>query len=158
MTVINRRGVKKQGKKYRICVVGAGHVGLVAAACFADLGHKVICVDKDKKRITSLNKKALPFYAFIHEGSRLSLCDPQSLGEAKKIFKNSRKIKFTRNPYEAVKGCDCLCLLTEWKEFRGLDLKRVKKLMRYPFIADGRNMFDRDKVRRMGLGYIGMGK
>ncbi len=40
---------KKYTKKYKICVIGAGHVGLVAAACFAELGHKVVCVDKDKK-------------------------------------------------------------------------------------------------------------
>ncbi len=105
--------------------------------------------------------------AFIQEGSRLYLYDPQSLGEAKKIFSakggsasggGAKRIKFTKNPYTAIKGCDCLCLLTEWEEFKALDLKRVKKLMNYPLIADGRNIFDRDKLRRMGFGYIGMGK
>jgi len=96
--------------------------------------------------------------AFIHEGSRLCLCDPQGLDEAKKIFGKSKRVKFTKNPYEAIKSCDCLCLLTEWDEFKKLDLKRAKKLMNYPLIADGRNMFDRDKLRRMGFGYIGMGK
>lgn len=53
---------QKKNKKYKICVVGAGHVGLVAAACFAQLGHQVICVDNDKKRITELEKLNLPFY------------------------------------------------------------------------------------------------
>ena len=48
--------------KYKICVVGAGHVGLVAAACFAQLEHKVICVDNDKNRVEALRKKILPFY------------------------------------------------------------------------------------------------
>ena len=52
----------KYTKRYKICVIGAGHVGLVAAACFAELGHKVICVDNDKKRIESLKKKNIPFY------------------------------------------------------------------------------------------------
>jgi len=100
--------------------------------------------------------------AFIKEGAKLSLCDPQSLVEAKKEFSVSggktSKVKFTKDPYQAVKGADCLCLLTEWGEFKELDLKKVKKLMNYPLIADGRNMFDRDKVRQMGFGYIGMGK
>ena len=100
--------------------------------------------------------------AFIKEGAKLCLCDPQSLIEAKKEFLTTggkaSKLKFTKNPYEAVKGADCLCLLTEWGEFKQLDLKKVKKLMNYPLIADGRNMFDRDKVRQMGFGYIGMGK
>lgn len=53
---------KRYTKKYKICVVGAGHVGLVAAACFADLWHKVICVYNDKKKIEFLRKKNLPFY------------------------------------------------------------------------------------------------
>ena len=49
-------------KKYKICVVGAGHVGLVAAACFAKLKHEVICVDTDKQRINNLNSGKIPFY------------------------------------------------------------------------------------------------
>lgn len=49
-------------KEFKICVVGAGHVGLVAAACFAKMGHFVFCVDNNKKRINDLNKKILPFY------------------------------------------------------------------------------------------------
>jgi len=52
----------KHAQKYKICVVGAGHVGLVAAACFADLGHRVYCVDNDKKKVEFLKKKILPFY------------------------------------------------------------------------------------------------
>ena len=49
-------------KKYKICVVGAGHVGLVAACGFSELNHEVICVDNDEKRIADLKKLALPFY------------------------------------------------------------------------------------------------
>ena len=62
MTAKQDKPSKKGVKKYRICVVGAGHVGLVAAACFSDLGHKVICVDSDKKRLQGLRKNTLPFY------------------------------------------------------------------------------------------------
>ncbi|HIE36272.1 MAG TPA: UDP-glucose/GDP-mannose dehydrogenase family protein, partial [Candidatus Omnitrophica bacterium] len=53
---------KKSTKKYKICVIGAGHVGLVAAACFSELGHKVSCVDNNKKKISDLKKLILPFY------------------------------------------------------------------------------------------------
>ena len=45
-----------------ICIIGAGYVGLVTGACFADLGHKVICVDNDKKKIDELKKSKIPFY------------------------------------------------------------------------------------------------
>lgn len=45
-----------------ICIIGAGYVGLVTGACFSDLGHKVICVDNDKKKIEMLKKSKIPFY------------------------------------------------------------------------------------------------
>ena len=45
-----------------ICTVGAGYVGLVTGACFADLGHKVICIDNDRKKIEALKKLKIPFY------------------------------------------------------------------------------------------------
>lgn len=96
--------------------------------------------------------------AFIKEGVNLSLYDPQVKEEIKKIFKTSQKLKFAKDPYEAAKEADCLCLLTEWEEFKKLDLKKVKKLMHYPLIADGRNMFDKDKMSALGFNYIGMGK
>ena len=51
---------KKSTKKYKICVVGAGHVGLVAAACFAELGFSVVCIDSDKKRIA--DQRCFIFY------------------------------------------------------------------------------------------------
>jgi UDPglucose 6-dehydrogenase len=46
----------------KICVIGTGYVGLVTGACLANLGHEVICVDKDKSRVASLKKKVIPFY------------------------------------------------------------------------------------------------
>lgn len=93
----------------------------------------------------------------LQEGAQLLLYDPQARREAEKVFRG-RRMKFARTPYEAVKGCDCACFLTEWDEFRKLDLKKMKKLMRYPLIADGRNMFDRNKLAKYGFEYIGIGR
>ncbi|MBI3988422.1 MAG: UDP-glucose/GDP-mannose dehydrogenase family protein, partial [candidate division NC10 bacterium] len=45
-----------------ICVVGAGHVGLVAGACLAEIGHRVVCVDDDLKKIETLRRRGMPFY------------------------------------------------------------------------------------------------
>jgi UDPglucose 6-dehydrogenase len=52
----------------RIAVIGSGYVGLVAAACFADLGHNVVCVDNDADKIEALNSGATPIYEdYLHE-------------------------------------------------------------------------------------------
>ena len=93
----------------------------------------------------------------LAEGASPVLYDPQARKEAEKELKG-KKVKFARTPYEAVKGCDCACFLTEWDEFRKLDFKKIKKLMRYPFIADGRNMFDRKKLAKLGFEYISIGR
>ena len=96
--------------------------------------------------------------AFSKAGAYVSLYDPQAVEEAKKIFKPSNKVKFAKDPYEAIKGSDCLCLLTEWDEFKKLNLKKAKKIMKYPFIADGRNMFDKSKLKELGFDYVGIGE
>lgn len=96
--------------------------------------------------------------ALLKEGAKLSLYDPQAMDEARAIFKTSKNLKFAKSAYEAVKGCDCICLLTEWDEFKRLDFRKIKKSMNYAFLADARNMFDKDKVRQLGFEYIGMGK
>jgi UDPglucose 6-dehydrogenase len=106
------------------------------------------------------------FNLLLEEGARLNLYDPQAMKEAKKIFSargetdfsgKSNKIKFFSGPYEAIKNSDCVCVLTEWEEFKKLDFKKVKKLMRYPLIADGRNLFDKNKLIKIGFKYIGIG-
>ncbi|MFA5270966.1 MAG: UDP-glucose/GDP-mannose dehydrogenase family protein [Candidatus Omnitrophota bacterium] len=93
---------------------------------------------------------------FLKEGAHLKLYDPQALSEAKALF-NDKRIKFAKNPYEAIKDCDCACLVTEWQEFKKLDLARIKKIMRYPLLADGRNMFDKEELTKLGFKYIGIG-
>jgi UDPglucose 6-dehydrogenase len=60
----------------------------------------------------------------------VSVYDPQAMPEAKKILKN-KNLTFVKDPYEAIRGSDCLCLVTEWQEFSQLDLVRVKKIMKY---------------------------
>jgi len=96
-------------------------------------------------------------YAFVREGASLILYDPQAKAEAKKIFK-TLKVKFAQSPYEAIKKCDCVCFLTEWEEFKEIDFKKVKQSMHYPLVADGRNMFDGNELRKMGFNYIGIGR
>ncbi|MDD3296696.1 MAG: UDP-glucose/GDP-mannose dehydrogenase family protein [Candidatus Omnitrophica bacterium] len=96
--------------------------------------------------------------ALSQEGVNLSLYDPKSMGKSKKVLKGIKRVKFFKSPYAAVAGADCVCFLTEWDEFRKLDLRKIKKIMKHPFIADGRNMLDKKKVLAAGFEYFGIGR
>lgn len=89
------------------------------------------------------------------EGAKIRAFDPQGMNKAKKILKD---VYYAKNLYDAAKGCDCLLIITEWDEFRNLDFKKLKKVMRYPLIIDGRNLYDKDKLIKLGFTYIGMGR
>lgn len=94
----------------------------------------------------------------VKEGSFLNLYDPQAMGEAMEMFKGIKNVEFSDNPYKAAKQVDCVCFLTEWKEFIELDFEKIRKEMRYPLVADGRNMFDGSVLTAMGFKYIGVGR
>ncbi len=89
--------------------------------------------------------------------AKIKAYDPIAMENAKKIFKNS-DIAFAQNAYDAVKDADLLILVTEWNEFKELDLEKVKKLMRTPNIIDGRNIYDPQKAKTLGFTYLGVGR
>ncbi|HXZ94438.1 MAG TPA: UDP-glucose/GDP-mannose dehydrogenase family protein, partial [Dehalococcoidia bacterium] len=61
-------------------------------------------------------------------------------------------------PYEVADGSDALIILTEWDEFRKLDLAKVKSLLKQPVIIDGRNIFEPFQMRQLGFVYQGVGR
>lgn len=75
-----------------------------------------------------------------------------------KAKKRINNISFAEDVYEAVDGKDCIVILTEWDEFKKLDLKRVKKILKKPVIVDGRNIFDTTEMREKGFEYHSMGR
>jgi len=89
------------------------------------------------------------------EGAKIHAYDPQSMENAKHELKD---IKICPSMYAAVKGADCLVLLTEWDEFKKADLKQLKKYLRQPIIFDGRNMFNREEMISLGFEYHGIGR
>lgn len=91
------------------------------------------------------------------EGVDLTLYDPYAMLEAKKVL-DIKNIKFAKDMYGPAKSADCLCFLTEWECFYKIDFGKVKKLMRYPLIADGRNMFSPEEIKNVGFHYIGVGR
>ena len=82
--------------------------------------------------------------------------DPVAIGNVEKILGN--KIKFAKDAYEVAEGADCLAIVTEWNEFRDLDFLKIKKIMRKPIIADGRNLYNPQVVEKLGFLYNGVGK
>lgn len=72
------------------------------------------------------------------------------------VFGN--QVIFARNPYEAVKNADLLLILTEWNEFKQINLKKVKSLMNKPVIIDGRNIYKPAEVKKLGFTYMSVGR
>ncbi|MDP1853022.1 MAG: UDP-glucose/GDP-mannose dehydrogenase family protein [Candidatus Omnitrophota bacterium] len=92
----------------------------------------------------------------ILEGAKIRVFDPQAMQKAQEFFGD--KVKFCKNAYEAAKGSDCLTIVTEWDEFKEMDLARIKKEMRQPLVIDGRNIFDPEQMRKNGIRYLSIGR
>ena len=74
----------------------------------------------------------------------------------KKLGKS--KVSFAGDEYEAVTDADALVFVTEWNQFRALDMGRVRDLMKSPRIADLRNIYDPEDMRALGFEYVGVGR
>ena len=93
--------------------------------------------------------------SLLEMGAKIKAYDPIAMSNAKKILKN---VNFQSDSYSVAKDCDVLVIMTEWNEFRQLDLGRIKKCMKKPVLLDGRNIYDPQKLRGMGFTYIGVGR
>lgn len=92
-------------------------------------------------------------------GARLRAFDPVAMREAEAALRTApRPIRFPRNLYEALEGADAVLVMTEWNEFRGLDLARIRPLMRRPVLLDARNVLDPAHARAHGFVYLCTGR
>ena len=87
-------------------------------------------------------------------GARIQAFDPEA-HEARQLLPD---VQFMDGPYEAVRGADAVVLITEWDQFRALDLGRIKTLMHTPVIVDLRNVYRPDEMRRLGFSYSSIGR
>jgi len=88
-------------------------------------------------------------------GAMVKVYDPQAMRKAMEVLTD---VEYCQNPYEVAAGCDALIIITEWDEFKNIDLKRVKLLLRQPIIIDGRNIYDPQEMRKLGFTYCGTGR
>ncbi|HEX3231834.1 MAG TPA: UDP-glucose/GDP-mannose dehydrogenase family protein [Pyrinomonadaceae bacterium] len=88
-------------------------------------------------------------------GATVIAYDPIATKEAREILPH---IEFAADEYEAVTGAEVLVLVTEWNQFRALDMERIRNSMKAPRIADLRNIYDPTDIREMGFEYVGVGR
>jgi UDPglucose 6-dehydrogenase len=92
----------------------------------------------------------------IGAGAKVKAHDPVAREVAARIFEG--RAELVEEPYQAAEGADGLFLVTEWNEFRQLDLDRLKRTMRQPVLFDGRNVWNAAKSREAGFTYYGVGR
>jgi UDPglucose 6-dehydrogenase len=90
-------------------------------------------------------------------GGRVQAYDPHAEARARDLF-GTERVVYADGAYDALKGADALCIVTEWLEFRNPDFKRMKSLLARPLIVDGRNLYDPKKMTELGFTYIGIGR
>lgn len=93
--------------------------------------------------------------AILEKGGTVKAFDPVAMDEAKHYIDG---IDFANDEYDAIDGADALVIITEWNQFRALDMGRVKELLRSPKIADLRNIYEPQDMRQMGFEYVGVGR
>jgi len=93
--------------------------------------------------------------ALIAMGATVQAFDPEGMGEAAHLLPG---VVFKDGPYDAVEGADVVVILTEWDQFRALDLNRVKRLLRQPVMVDLRNVYRPEDMRARGFRYTSIGR
>ncbi len=81
--------------------------------------------------------------------------DPEGMDQARKIY--GSRVTFANDAYEAARGADALCLVTEWRQYQSPDFERLKEVMRRPLLIDGRNIWSTYGLRRQGFLYESVG-
>ncbi len=91
----------------------------------------------------------------VSKGATVKAYDPVAMEEAKHILPD---IGYAENEYDAIAGADALVIVTEWNQFRALDMEKVRSLLKSPKIADLRNIYEPGDMREMGFEYVGVGR
>ena len=131
----------------------------IAAACGGSLAGKSLAVlgltfkpnTDDMRDAPSL--EILP--RLITAGARIRAFDPEGMAEAQRLMPEP---VYCQDAYQTMEGADALILLTEWNEFRGLDLGRVKGLLASPLVIDLRNIYQPQEMAAAGLSYLSIGR
>jgi UDPglucose 6-dehydrogenase len=93
--------------------------------------------------------------AMQQRGAKIKVYDPVAMDEAKHSLQD---VEYAADEYEVIDGADALVIITEWNQFRALDMEKVKSLLKSPKIADLRNIYEPEDMRELGFEYVGVGR
>jgi UDPglucose 6-dehydrogenase len=88
-------------------------------------------------------------------GASISAFDPESMKQAQLTLSG---VRYAADPYDCVDGADALVIVTEWEQFRALDFRRIKELLKAPLIIDLRNIYAPEEMQRAGMRYVSIGR
>ncbi|MDD3618621.1 MAG: UDP-glucose/GDP-mannose dehydrogenase family protein [Desulfobulbaceae bacterium] len=94
--------------------------------------------------------------ALLEKGARIRAHDPKGMEEARKFL--PPEVEYVTNAYDACENADAVILLTEWNQYRALDLERIGGLLRNRIFIDLRNVYEPEKLRSLGFQYTGVGR
>ena len=98
----------------------------------------------------------------INQGSIVRVYDPVATDTGREALAHAgvhmESVVFCQNPYEVAEGTDAIVIMTEWNEFKSLDMHRIKNAMHNPILIDGRNIYEAIEMKRLGFTYRGIGR
>jgi UDPglucose 6-dehydrogenase len=131
----------------------------VVSACGGSLHGKTIAVLGLTFKPNTDDMREAPSLVIVPsleaQGARVRAYDPHGMAEARKLMP---QLETTTDPYACIEGADAMLILTEWDQFRALDLDRVKKTLRSPVVIDLRNIYKPAELAAKGLNYISVGR
>jgi UDPglucose 6-dehydrogenase len=131
----------------------------IIAACGGSLAGKTLAVLGLTFKPNTDDMRDAPSLAILPRltaaGARIQVFDPEGMAEAQKLMPD---LVYCHDAYQAMAGAAALVLLTEWNEFRGLDLGRVKRTLANPLVIDLRNIYQPQEMAAAGLSYLSIGR
>jgi UDPglucose 6-dehydrogenase len=94
----------------------------------------------------------------VAAGASITVYDPAAMERAKTVLPPSDKIRYADSLYDAAQDADAVLILTDWKEFAGIDLVRLNQQVRFPIVIDGRNLYRPEHMRENGFTYVSVGR
>jgi UDPglucose 6-dehydrogenase len=131
----------------------------IRAACGGSVAGKTVAVLGLTFKPNTDDMRESPSLAIlpglVHDGATVRAYDPEGLDESRRLMP---ELTYCPNAYTAIEGADVLVILTEWNEFRALDLPRVRRLLRQPVVVDMRNIYNPAEMAKAGFHYHSIGR